>query len=59
MDPENTNVFVGNLPKADGGVTVQDLREAFVFAGCKVADIVEVGGGGCIHDLVPLFCLLS
>lgn len=45
MDPANTSVFVGNLPKTEGSVTVQDLREAFVSAGCRVADIVEVRGG--------------
>lgn len=41
MDPNNTNLFVGNLPK-DGSVTKQDIREAFVTSGSKVADIVEV-----------------
>lgn len=42
VDPDNTNVFVGNLPKSEGEVTVQDLKEAFVSAGSKIADIVEV-----------------
>lgn len=41
VDPDNTSVFVGNLPK-DGAVSSQDLTEAFVSAGCKFADIVEV-----------------
>lgn len=41
VDPNNTNLFVGNLPK-DGSVTKQDIREAFVTSGSKVADIVEV-----------------
>ena len=41
VDPDNTNVFVGNLPK-DGAVSSQDLTEAFVSGGCKFADIVEV-----------------
>lgn len=42
VDPDNTNVFIGNLPKSEGEVTVQDLKEAFVSAGSKIADIVEV-----------------
>ena len=54
VDPDNTNVFVGNLPKAGGQVTVQDLREAFVSAGSKVADIVEVKGSRQQHILTVL-----
>lgn len=45
MDPDNVNVFVCNLSK-EAGITAQDLTEAFVSAGCKFADIVEVTGAG-------------
>ena len=53
MDPENRNVFIGNLPKTEGSVTVQDLREAFVSAGCKVVDIVEVRQARFFPGIVP------
>lgn len=43
VNPNNTSVFVGSLPR-DGSITLQDMREAFVTAGARVADIVEVRG---------------
>ncbi|CAN0573392.1 unnamed protein product, partial [Ectocarpus sp. 12 AP-2014] len=40
VNPDNMSVFVGNLKK-DGSTTMQDLKEAFVSAGCKFSDIVQ------------------
>lgn len=52
VDPDNTNLFVGNLSK-DGSVTMQEMREAFVTAGARVSDIVEVRtyGGSIDHSM--------
>ncbi|CAN0194872.1 unnamed protein product, partial [Phaeothamnion confervicola] len=43
--PNNTTVFVGNLKK-DAPPTVPDVREAFVTAGCRLADIVDIRVAG-------------